>query len=288
MSIKFGRNYRLTIDPADGGPLIIITMPFTIEFWLQRNTLSDLNRLSIDVYNLSEANRNRIFQDRFDLTQNRTIIFEAGYATLYRIFQGRIYEASSAREGTNIVTRIEARDGLYDVAASQTFQTLQAGQTLGQVLTYLANQFPNITLGAVGDYPAVMQRPVVLNGNTYELLKAHSGNQVYIDSSKVYVLQNAEVLGDQIYTINDSTGILETPRRDEGFLSVTTLFEPGINMAQKVNLQSVVQKGYNGTYKTIGINHQGTISAAVSGNCRSTFNFLAPGKFKAFQTVQPS
>lgn len=291
MTQKFGRNYRLTIDPQDGQPPIIITMPFTIEFWVQRNTLADLNRLSIDIYNLSEANRSRIFQDRFDFTRNRTLVFEAGYSTLYRIFAGRIFEASSAREGTNIVTRIECRSGQYDVAVSQTFQTLQGSSsnplTLGGVLKTLIGQFPTIKIGAVGDFPQEMLRPVVLNGNTYDLLKQYSSDQVYIDNDKVYVLQNSEVLSgnESVSIINDSTGLLETPRRDDAFLSVTTLLETGINMAQIVKLQSTIQTGYNGDYKVIGIQHQGMISAAVSGQCRSVFSLQAPNKFGPFAPV---
>ena len=236
MTEKFGRNFRLTIDPADGKPPILITMPFTIQFWLQRNTQSDLNRLSIDVFNLSEDNRKRIFQDRFDLTQYKTIIFEAGYSTLYRIFSGRIYEASTARAGTNLITRIEARDGLYDVSKSQVFTTLNPPQTLGSVLRYLASQFTNLSIGAIGDFSQPITRPAALNGSTWDLLRKYSDSQVYIDNGKIYVLRESEATSANIYTINDATGLLETPRRDEGFLTVTTLLETGINMAQLVNL----------------------------------------------------
>lgn len=291
MTQKFGRSYRLTIDPQDGGLPITVMMPFTIEFWVQRNTLADLNRLSIDIYNLSEANRSRIFQDRFDLTRNRTLIFEAGYSTLYRIFSGRIFEASSAREGNNIVTRIECRSGQYDVATSQVFQTLQGTPanplTLGSVFKSLIGVFPTLTLGAVGNFDQKMIRPVVLNGSTWDILKQYAPGQVYIDNNKVFVLQHAEVLAadGNITVINDSTGLLDTPRRDDAFLTITTLLEAGINMAQLINLQSSIQKGYNGQYKVVGIQHQGMISGAVSGNCRSTFSLLAPNKFGAFVPV---
>lgn len=289
MTTKFGRNYRLTIDPKDGGAPIVITLPFTVQFWVQRNNNSDLNRLDIDIYNLSEQHRARIFQDRFNngavvLNGNqvgpRTITFEAGYGTLYRIFQGDVFRANSSRQGTEIVTRIEARDGHYDVAATQVFQTVQSGQTLGQVLQFLIGQFPNLQPGAVGNYSAVMQRPVVLNGNVYHLLKEYSGNRVYIDSGKVYVLRPAEVVAGQAALINDATGLLDTPRRDDGFLSITTLLEAGINMMQTVTIQSSVQPVYNGSYAVIGIQHQGMISAAVCGHARSTFNLLAPNLFQ--------
>lgn len=286
MTQKFGREYRLTLDLADGKPPIVIQLPFTVQFWIQRNTLSDLNRLDIDVYNLSESNRNRIFQDRFDLTTNRTLILEAGYTTLYRIFAGRIWRASSAREGTNIVTRIEARDGSFDVATSQTYQTFQQGQTLGDVLKFLAGQFPTLEIGAIGSYPQVLQRPLALNGATYDLLKKYSDNQMFIDNGKIYILADSEVLEGKAILINDASGLLDTPRRDEGFLSVTTLMEAGVQIKQVVKLESSVQPVYNGDYAVIGVIHQGVISAAICGECRSTFQLLAPNQFKQFTTVK--
>lgn len=302
MTEKFGRNYRLTIFPLDGGAPIIVTMPFTLNFRMQVDIGAELNRLELEVYNLSEANRQRIYQDRFvlgnyfdaagqpvldaqgnDISQHN-IVLELGYGTLYQVFYGRIFRASSAREGTNIVTRIEAFEGNPDVAGTQTFTTLQSGQTLGSVVKFLIGQFPNLTLGAVGDLPQVFHRPVVLNGNTWELLKRYSNDNVYISQGKVYVMKEYEVL-DVTAIMNAETGLLETPRRDEGMLILTTLMEAGIRLNQMVQLESIIQKEYNGTYKVNTIIHQGTISGAVSGNCRSIFKLLAQNQFPNFTVV---
>lgn len=288
MTAKFGREFRITIDPKDGGPVIIITLPFTIRFWVQRNTYSDLNNLTIDIYNLSEANRNRIFQDRYDIGVKqsdgsfigREIKFEAGYSTLYQIYDGTIFQASSAREGTDIVTRISAMSGNFDVATTQTFQTISGAQTLGQVFETLIGEFPNLEVGAIGDFSTTRPRPWVINGNVYEWMKQYSDQGVFIDNGKVYVLKPAETLTGQIVLLNDSSGLLETPRRDDGFLSITTLLEAGINVGQQIAISSSVQTAYNGNYKVAGIQHQGVISAAINGECRSVFSLIAAGFFK--------
>ena len=62
-SVKFGRNYRLTISPAPGdtGDDIIVTMPFTIQFEIQRAAQSSLNYANIEIYNLAPKTRDRIF-----------------------------------------------------------------------------------------------------------------------------------------------------------------------------------------------------------------------------------
>lgn len=291
MTAKFGRNFRITINPQDGGDLIVIALPFTIEFWLQRNNYSDQNHLSIDIYNLSEKNRTRIFQDRFDIGVpnsnapagfvGREITFEAGYSTLYKIYDGTIFQASSARTGSDIITRIEALSGNFEVASTQTFQTIDGSQTLGEVFKTLIGEFPHLQLGVIGDYPTTRPRPWIINGNVYDWLKQHSAQNVFIDNGKVYVMKPQEVLSNEIVSLTDASGLLETPRRDDGFLSITTLLEAGVNVNDRLSINSSVQPVYNGQYKVIGVQHHGMISGAVCGDCRSTFNLLAAGFFKS-------
>lgn len=288
MTKKFGRTYRLTIDPKDGGDLIVIELPFTVQFWLQRDTYASLNRFTIDVYNLSASNRSRIFQDRFDMAVvrpdgsliGRTVTFEVGYSTLYQIYSGTIYQASSAREGTNLVTRIQCLSGLFDTATTQVFTTISGQQTLGDVFRFLIPSFPNLKVGAIGGFDQNRDRPWVISGNAYNWIKNQSDNSAFIDNDKVYILQQNEVIKGDAYTIDDSTGLLETPRRDDAFLSITSLLEPGVNVAQYLDIQSSVAREYNGRYKVAGMNHQGIISEATSGTAKSTFKLIHPGFFR--------
>ena len=287
MTQKFGRQYRVTIDPQDGGQPIIITMPFTLRFSLTRDIFSALNSMTLDIYNLSEQNQSRLYQDRYiGGAPAKNIKLEAGYSTLYTIYDGVIFRASSARERSDIVTHIECLAGNIDIQQSQVFTTLQSGQTVGDILKYLMQQFPTLKPGAVGGFTDKLNRPVVLNGSTWNLLKQYSAGNVYIDNGKVYCLKKNEVLpGSTI--INDQTGILETPRRDLGFLSVSTLLETGIGMQTSVQIESTVQQNYNGIYSVIGIQHRGIISEAVNGDCRSIFKLLHPNQFGPVSQVAP-
>lgn len=303
MTQKFGRNFRLTVFPRDGSLPILITMPFTIKFNLNRSYTSKQNLLEIEVYNLSEQHRNSIYQDWFDLgtpsnpqdtttgipSNGENIILEAGYSNLQRIYSGVIWRASSAREGTNLVTKISAYSNTTDLATTRTFQTLQkSGMTLGYVLQFLVGEFPNLQLGNVLNYPQPINRPVVLNGVTWDLLKQYSNADVYIDNGKVYILRDNEAL-NVTTIINDASGILETPRREPGSLYVTTLFEPGPNCGELVNLQSSTQKSYNGLYRVRGINHQGMISGAACGKLITVFELASPNPFNGFTLVdQPT
>lgn len=299
MSQKFSRNYRLTIDPRDGDPVIIVQPPFTVQFWMKRDVMASLNSLSIDVYNLSTANRRRIYQDAYNLQKNvvngqplgrRHVTFEVGYGNnLYKVFDGDIFGASSGREENNIVTRIECLSGIYDVASGQSNFTMAAGSTISQILMALVGSLPTLKIGAIGNFPTVMNRAVVLNGNTWELILTYSNGRAFIDNGKVYILNDNEVA--QVVTvqvISAATGMLDTPRREQARLVVNTLLEASIGIGQLVTVNSIIEPTYNAFYKVLGIQHAGMISGAVSGNCRSVFILNAPNYYGNYISVKQS
>ena len=291
MTQKFGRTYRLTIYPIDNGDPIIVQLPITINFSCERTWNASFNTLELEIYNLSEAHRKRLFQDRVvdgQYFSNQTnpdgfptasfnILLEAGYSQLFRVFYGRMVYASSAREGTNIVTRISATSAQLDIQGDWIHTTLAAGSTLNDVFFACIGQFSNLTLGAMSDFSSVVfPRPAVLDGEAWGIIRTYSEDNAYIDNGKIYILKNADVLRD-LYTITDATGILQTPRAAFTQVTVTTLMETNVNtVGQQVVLQSTILPNLNGTYKVLGIKHQGMISAAVCGKATSTFLLINP------------
>lgn len=290
---KFMRNYRLTIRPINGSPEIVITMPTTVNINCTRALLGGMNTLSLDIYNLSSDRRRNIYQDpsvigTYEMPSTSTvpvinnILLEAGYGSLmHQMFYGHILWADSWRQGTNIITHIEATSALPDIGGAQIQITLKPPPiTVAQVLTYLVNQFPNLKLGAIGNFPAILNKPVTLNGMAWNLLRQYAAPATpFIDNGKIYILNNNEVTGG-VFVIDDATGILETPRRENQTLFVTTLLETGVElMGQMVQLNSSVNPFYNGIFKVLGVQHNGMISGAVCGKMTSTFYLQAPGLF---------
>lgn len=280
--MKFGRKYKLTIETEDGQ--LIIEPPLTIFFNIKRHILSSLNTATIEIYNLAENTRGKIFQDPFYIPANtqRHITLEAGYDTLSTIFKGTFLNANSVRSGVDIITTIDAIDGGTDTINNFTYRTLNANNKY-EVLKDLIGSYATgrLTEGKVSNYfkEDLFQRPVVLEGNTYDLLKKYSDGKVFIDLEKIYILNDNEVIDGAIPLISAETGLLETPRRQENTIMLTTLFEPRIIMGQVIDLYSTVQKVYNGQYKVIGITHQGVISESVNGQCSSTIYLLDPNGF---------
>lgn len=272
---KFGRNYRLTIEMNSGGEAIVIEPPFTLEFSVSRNVMASLNQGVFRVYNISPGSRNDIFQDRFNFAAYRRITLEGGYEkNLSTLFVGSIFEANSYRQRSDLITYINARDGGFDIPTTQSFRTVQQGTSVLDMVKGLIGDFPNLKQGNIGAVPGTLLRPAVIDGNTFEILQKYTNNLAYVDLEQVHVLNNDEAIVGEVPLIDPSTGLLDTPRRDDAYLTIRTLFEPRIVMGQVVELRSTTLPQYNGQYKVIGVQHQGIISEAVNGPLSSTFNLL--------------
>lgn len=282
--MKFGRNYRLTIEVEDG-EAVVIEPPITVQFNVVRNTMASLNHMQLSIYNLSEETQSKIFKDRFNISQKVRIVFQAGYDSLSTVFIGTMFQASSSRAGTDIITNIDARDGGFDTSGTLTNTTIEGG-TLKDVIRALAGDFQDITVAEIGGEDKEFRRPVVLVGNTYGLIRQYTNNSAFVDLEELKVLDDGEATIGVVPLINSETGLLETPRREDAYLTITTLFEPRIAMGQILEIESSVNKAYDGQYKVIGVTHSGTISGAVGGECTSEFNLLVGSQlFGGFKVV---
>lgn len=280
---KFGRSYRITIDLGEGEP-IIITPPVTVQFTVQRRQLSSLNQCTLDIYNLSKQVRDAIFQEWYSPSRVKKVTFEAGYETLSLVYTGDIFEAYNRREGTDIITTVYSRTGEWELNNRKVWKTLNKGTTVREVLLFLAGQWEDLEIGAIGDYSDPIDHPVVLNGNVWDLFKTYSNNECFVDNGKVYALRPNEVIEGAYPVISKDTGILQTPRRDGGFLRVTTLFEPRLTIGQICALDSSIEPIYNAAYDVVGLQHMGVISGAVGGQCQTVVDLLVGNQ--SFRYVQ--
>lgn len=281
--MKFGRSYRLKvedIDPVTKEVLdeVLITNPITIQFTCSRHTSNALNELRADLYNLSENVRTFLFQEIYT-DRNKRVTFEGGYDELSTLFIGTLWSGFSQRNGSDIITTLWVKSETFVLNQSTVYTSLPANSTVKDVLGFLLGQFgQDIPLGALGEYPEKLSRPVILNGNTWDLSRKYSDNTVYIDNGRVYALRPNEAVQGDIEVINNTSGLLATPRREVNFLQIQTLFEPRIVMNQLLRVESDVQDVYTGQYKVLGIQHTGIISEAVGGDLRTIIDLDLEGR----------
>lgn len=289
---KLNRIYKLTIQTNLLDQALEISNPITIDFTIERGIYAGVNSMDIDIYNLSPKNRNLLFQDTFDPKAYKKIILEAGYLGkgMSIIFIGNIFNAYSFRRGVNVITHIHAMDGGLDTQTTQTSLTLQAGSNIGDVINGLVSSFPHLKNGTQKIDNHVFSRPVVLDGNTFQLLKKYTNNEVFIDMEEVNIMKDTDAIEGYVPYINDKSGLLATPERRNASLSINMIFEPRILVGQIIEVESKIASQFDGQYKVIGLQHQGMISDSVSGNCTTNIELFVGaqlfGKFNVINAKQ--
>lgn len=284
---KFGRDYVLYVDlkdtsadpsavaipnilPGTDDPDVLqVTLPFTVEFDIVRNTLSSLNEATIRIYNLSEANRSRIRKNVVDWFDLRTITLRAGYGTNQPVvFSGNITKAFSVREGVNFITQIEAFDGGFAFVNGKSNKEFPAVVTQKYILEKLIEDLPGIQQGIIGNnYDATLvSRGNAYSGNTAELLRELTNGQFFVDRGLANVLSNSEYLEGLLPNISSDSGLLGTPMRENTLITFDMLFEPQVVTGQGIHLDSDTDANFNGFYKVVGIKHRGMISESVDGD----------------------
>jgi hypothetical protein len=288
---KFGRTYLLEVQRADG-QILTVQLPFTIEFDITRNTLTSANICQIRIYNLGLENRNQL---RFNVTNYGTfrgVKLRAGYGeNPPLIFSGNISSAWSVREGVNFITQIECYDGGFAfVNGHSSLSGLPAGTTQAELFSQLIDDLPHVQKGAIGNFTGQLSRGNSYSGNTAHILTEESGGAFFVDQGFANVLQKNEYLANlPTITINSATGILGTPVLEEYIARFSMIFEPGLNVGQKVVIDSSTDpyffigtnRSFSGEVIVTGVKHRGMISDAVCGTV------ITEGDFNYIQAITP-
>lgn len=279
--MKLGRKYKLLVE-LENGKAIEITDPLTCQFDIQRNAAASLNNGTFKIYNLSPTNRNQLFQARVNAARiggkSKKVVFQGGYDNLTTCFIGNVLEAYSYRQGVDIITVISCQDGGHSAYTSKISTTIEAGTSFFDTLKTLFGSMSGMSIGAIGNIEGSHKKPVALFGSSFYLLRKNYGDEFFIDLSKMNWLKANEYIknkGGLVPRINSQTGLLGTPILQGTLLIVNMLFEPRINVANLVDIESSINPQFNGQFKVLGVSHNGIISEAQSGAATTTLQLQA-------------
>lgn len=284
---KFQRNFELEVQGNDG-QIHTFKYPLTLDFQVKRNVLASANTCNLKIYNLGENTRNLIFKDQFSQSLSfRSLILKAGYGlTMPIIFNGNVKMAQSYRldRSVNFITEIEGFDyGWAMINATSSFNlsgSVTHRQIIDQLVKDLQSSVPNnaLGIGAISDQfdTNYTTKGVSIAGSSWNNLQKITNNQSFIDNANIFCLFENDVFDGDLTIINSETGLLGTPKKSDRLITMEILFEPRLNIGQQISLQSRSLTQFNGDYKIVGIEHHGTISGAVGGECKTIVSALLP------------
>lgn len=273
---RFNRNYSLEIITLNNQK-VTIQPEIRITFDVTKSVKGSLNNGTIQIYNLSQTNRNLIIKDE-DITEEdkakennkaedgtRTLPadymqfeLKAGYSKIETIFKGAISKASSKKQGAEFVTTIEAYDGLYDMQNSYTSKVVK-----GNISEQVIKDMPTIKKGKITEQNPLL-RPRVLVGNSFKILEENLAlnETYYVDDGVIHIIKEKEVTSGYIPLVNSETGLLNTPEKLQKEVKFETMMNPLLRIGGLMQLESLYDKRFNGIYKINTIHYTGDYSGS--------------------------
>lgn len=301
---KFSRTYKInfyfgwysesvvTMESSD--TMISVEFPITLDMSISRSISSVMNTATLVLYGLDETKRKRLAKDRNNFGKYIRMDIYGGYqGNQWLIYRGAIQECYSARNGgeTEFKTYIESSDTAMELCLGSTTSSFEEGADVITQINNVGSSLLDLHLGAVSKNITFTQtlRGRNLTGNPLNILRkiglihTESGDESTLttDLGNVYFLrQNTDVLKSLgVLYIDDTYGLLGTPRRRDMLVSVKMIFEPAANLNQLCIFQSKAL-GIWGTYKIMGVSHNGTISGGKCGKLITTIDlFLGNTEF---------
>jgi hypothetical protein len=289
--IKWLRAYEMKIR----GRLYehVINDPITLDFDVTRTVFQGLNTGTFTLYGLNPTTQKDIYKDtpglpitaeNPDLHVELAVWYESVPSPV-TIFSGSIQKAWTHRSGAEVITEIEALDGMLAVSKATMSDVLGAGWTSATLVKAMSDN-----MAAAGAKPAVIspnfnltgKRGLPLHGPTWPMFSKMLGPdaQVFIDLERLYVMRDNEAFNvpGNVPTVDSSIGLLETPRKSLNAVDFKMLLEPRIFPGQvlKVDAELVQDDVFPDQVIVQHIHHGGTISGASSSPATTTLKTGIP------------
>lgn len=285
---KFQRKYTLGVEDSSGNT-VPISDPITLDFSIQASITGGCNSAIFRLHGLKESTRARLYKDPYTSTLYRSIYLTAGYGDHPPVvFKGNLQQAYSVRQEGSVdhITELQCFDGGFAFNNAKSSFTLPAGTTQAQLIGKLVQDLgaTNVAPGQFSQFDVTFGRGIPIIGNTVQLIQKWAGmknpsdkkqTQTFISQEKIYCLNDHDTITGSTFLISSETGLLGSPKRCVSLIECQILFEPRIRIGQQVELFSISQKNFNGTYKVVEVSHRGTISGAVGGKCITKVSLFA-------------
>lgn len=272
-SKRFQRNYELVVR-ADGND-IVVRPPMQVAFTVDKSITGGLNKMNIQVTGLKESSRLAIVKDKED--QKRIpIVLRVGYKdNLETIFQGTVHRGSNDRGGSSFISTLECLDGGEDYLQGFTSKTIESKDVL---VDEILKDMPNTKRGKVTDLPAIT-RPKVLLGNPIQVLREslNADESLFIDNERLSVVKDGEVISSYAPIVRASTGLLNTPQKENQKITFETLMNPSLKLGGLADLRSVNAPYLNGVYKNESMTYTGDYEGS---DWKQSVTAIAAKKYK--------
>lgn len=227
----------------------------------------------ITIYNINDSTRRWLEAKAGD---NPILILNAGYedTPLNLIFQGEVIKVRDSFQGHTRRTEILLQQNFRNLTEAFTTRTYRKGTKASQIVRdVIADlKLPEGTIYYKDLDSILFERPVVLNGKSYEVLKPilqGLGQKLFIEDGTINIIPDNYVERDGrfVFELNnnnligspspktDTEGKQEKESGNRDSLSVKTTLNGAIQIG---NLVALTSKYHNGVYEVETVRHMGS------------------------------
>lgn len=268
MSQLYGRTVQVTVG-VRGQPGTLVEKLRTT-FKIEKNLEKTPNNSIIEIYNLS-AHTRALFE-----AKNMAVRVTAGYGDQAKdIFIGDIATVVTKRTGADIITSIEAGDGLLAYQNQEADLSFAPGAKVGSVLDQLIGSFGLIKGEVQGlDLSSTYLNGVSFSGKVHNHLDTLVGKTQglgwSIQDGQIQILPKKAGTTVPAVLLSPSTGLVGSPfkrvvlnqdiakktdgRDAENGVQVKSLLNPDLNPGRLIVVQA---QFVSGTFKILKVVHEG-------------------------------
>lgn len=265
---QFGFRTDSVGDGTDGEGL-------RVAFDVQKTVHSSANTATVQIYNLSAANRARG-------SKGAVVRLSAGYGNLLELlYEGEVERADTSRSGADIITTLECGDGVVAFDAQTINKTYPAGKSVTAVISDVAKRFTESfpdyaadpvsfnrqprkkkasrlsvkgldrdlarlesSLGAQG-FSLVLRRPMSLSGNGREVMDELARMWRFfwsVQDGTIRVVAYGAV-NEEAVLLSKETGMLDIPSPTEYGVKIRSLIVPQLRPGGALVVRSETVNG---------------------------------------------
>lgn len=265
----FGRYSTLRLGSLEFGDRL------AYEFEVKATAKGTPNTSEISIYNLSPSSRKSLEEKK--LACELTAGYEEGFGV---IFKGEVRNAYSTRTGGDIVTKIEAGDGVRQMQSAYVAETIAPGETAAAILEKAANAL-GVGLGNLADVLAkiatrrsIFPEGGALFGPAYDQLARVARAYGYTPSIQNGVLLLLENTATRrtAEVFREETGLIGSPKVDaKGKVSFDALLRHSVAIGDAIKLEAEFVQGF---YRVLEYTHKGK----TMGDATWTTSFVCDSK----------
>ena len=235
----FGRYANCIIAPINGTPGLDVSN-LRIVFEAEKTSTSEANKATVKIYNLSKASRSRIRK------KEQAIILNAGYTDIHSVaVSGVIHRIEHSRDGVDIVSMMEIRDGGLGLDAGEFRRSYPAGTQKSTIIGDILATMPDISRGPMvatgisGATTSNLHFSGASRAALDKLARAWRFEWSVQDGSAQFLDRSKAVTPDMLAVyLSPDTGLIGCPTRTDKGAKFESLLMPHIRPGVLIDLQS--------------------------------------------------